>query len=87
MALPSILVLPLAAAAGYAVARRLLREDAPERIEALPEPARGPATAARGRLQRARDRAAAAMAEVRHEVAAAEAELTEEYHRQAGRQG
>ncbi len=75
----------IAAAAGYLAARQLLADDAPQRIESLPEPARRPALAARRRLVAARERARIALNEGRAERMAAEAELTARYRDQAGR--
>ncbi len=80
-----LLTLTAAAGAGYAVARQLLSDDAAARIERLPEPARGPAEAARSRLLRGRERAREAVRAARAEQAIAEQELTAEFHRKTGR--
>lgn len=75
-------MLPAAAAAAFAAARRLLDDEA--KVEALPAPVRKPAERARGKLRRARDRVGEAMRDARAEKEAAEIELTAEYRRRTG---
>lgn len=80
-----LLTLTVAAGAGYAAARQLLSEGAPAHIERLPEAAQAPATAARERLLRGRDRAREAVRAARAERAVAEQELMAEFRRKTGR--
>ncbi|TAK76204.1 MAG: hypothetical protein EPO16_07605 [Dehalococcoidia bacterium] len=77
MKFTTVVVMNIAAVAGYMAARTLL-EDGTE-LERLPGVARSPLQAARGRLQRARTRARAALAEARLERDAAERELMARY--------
>lgn len=77
MKFTTVIVMNIAAVAGYLAARTLL-EDGTD-LERLPGVARNPLKAARGRLQRARTRARAALAEARLERDAAERELMARY--------
>lgn len=80
-----LLTLTAAAGAGYVAARQLMSDEAPGQIERLPEGARGPVVAARGKLLRARERAREAVRAGRAEREVAEQELTAEYRRKVGR--
>jgi len=73
----TVIVMNIAAVAGYLAARTLL-EDGTD-LDRLPSAARNPLEAARGRLQRARTRAQAALAEARLERDDTERELMERY--------
>lgn len=73
-----LVLLGLAAAGGYAGARAMLERDDPP--EGLPGPLQGIAEKAHSGLHRAEGIATEALDEARIERAAAEAELTAEYH-------
>lgn len=72
-----------AVAVGYVVARQLL--DREQIIARLPEPARPPVEAVRGRLLAARRRAATVLREAQRERVRAEQELFADYYRRVGR--
>jgi len=82
MGFKTFIVLPLAAAAAVAAARRLGSDN--PRVEELPEPLRGPAYAARRRLLSAKAHAREAVREGQAEKHTAEMELMAEYHRRSG---
>lgn len=77
--------LTIAASAGYLAARQLLSDDAPEQLNRLPVSLRTAGYTTRARLLRAQVRTRIALNEARAEQTAAQAELTAEYHRKAGR--
>jgi hypothetical protein len=83
MKLTSILALGAAAAAGFAVARTLLKQ--PEPPEKLPQPLRSRAAVAQTRLHRARNRVSEAMSAASSARHDAERELYEDYLRRTGR--
>ena len=78
MKFTTAIVINVAAIGGYLAARTLL-EDGTD-LDRLPGAARSPLEAARGRLQRARTRARAALAEARLERDATERDLMARYH-------
>ncbi|MCK9495776.1 MAG: hypothetical protein M0R75_09795 [Dehalococcoidia bacterium] len=82
---PALLTATVAAAAGYVAARQLMSDDAPRRIEQLPEHAQAPVAKVRGKLLRGRDRAREAVRAGKAERDAAEQELTAEYRRKTHR--
>ena len=83
MRLSTLFLITSAAAGAYLAARRLMDDAA--LIERLPAAAQGPATHVRTRLRGARDVAADGFREGGAERAAAERDLTQEYHRRASR--
>lgn len=78
MKFTTVIVMNIAAVAGYLAARTLLEDNTD--LDPLPAAARHPLEAARGRLQRARTRARAALAEARLERDATERDLMARYH-------
>ena len=74
----TVIMLNIASIGGYLAARTLLQDDT--ELDRLPSAARNPFEAVRSRLQRARARARAALAEGRLERDAAERELMARYH-------
>ena len=85
MSFRGLLTTTAAIAAGFVAARQLISDEAPRQITQLPEGARGPLLAARGRLLAGRVRAREALREARAERDAATAELMAEYQRTTGR--
>ena len=85
MSFRGLLTTTIAIAVGYVAARQLLSDEAPQQLERLPEGARGPLVAARGRLIAGRARARLALREGQAEAEAAEAELIREYRRATNR--
>ena len=74
----TVIMLNIASIGGYLAARTLLQDDT--ELDRLPSAARNPFEAVRSRLQRARARARAALAEGRLERDAAERDLMARYH-------
>ncbi len=83
MKFSTVIVMNVAAVAGYLAARTLL-EDGTD-LERLPSAAKHPVAAARGRLRRAQARARVALDEARAERTATERELMARYREQLRR--
>ncbi len=81
MKFTTVIVLNIAAIGGYLTARTLLQDDT--ELDRLPSAARNPLETGRSRLQRARTRVRAALAEGRLERDAVERDLMARYHTHA----